>query len=136
MLLHLDSSVLFMCNVISDWKKWILKIKWWSDVSCIKLSYVIDISIIYIDFVLFICFVIFLVITHSLYAICVWIMWWSRILCSWEQMTRWTTLKNLVPENVGTQRSDKMCHWGWVFILISWCYFILFYLTDLTKLFL
>jgi len=114
-------------------EKLILKIKWWSDVGCIKLSYVINISIIYFDYVLFICFVIFFVITHSLCAICVWILWWSRTLCSWEQMTRWITLKNLVLKDVGTQCSNRMWHWECVFTLIAWHYFILFYLTDLIK---
>ena len=58
-LLCFDSSV---CSCVM-WlviEKQILKIKCWSDMGCIKLSYVINISIIYFDYVLFICFVIFL----------------------------------------------------------------------------
>ena len=75
-------------------------------------------------------------IAHSLCAICIWILWWSWTLCSWEQMTRWMTLKNFVLEDVETLCSNRMWHWGRVFVLIAWCYFILFYLIDLTKLFL
>jgi len=125
-----------VCDSCVMWlmiEKRILKIKWWGDMSCIKMSYVINISIIYFDYVLFICFVIFFVITHSLCAICVWILWWYRTLCLWEQMIRWMTLKNLMPEDVDIQCSDRIWHWGWFFTLIAWCYFILFYLTDLTK---
>ena len=51
------------------------------------------------------------VITHSLCVVCVWILWWSWTLCSEEQMTRWTALRNIVLKDVGTQRSDKMWHW-------------------------
>ena len=119
-----DSCVMWL--VIE--KKWILKIKWWNNMSCIKLSYVINISIIYFNYVLFICFVnFFCVITYSLCAICVWILWWSQTLCSWEQMTRWMTLKNVVQEAVGTQCFDRMWHWGWVFYFncIMLFYFIL-----------
>ena len=46
------------------------------------------------------------VITHSLWAICVWILWWSRNLCLWEKMVRWMTLKNLVLEDAVTEHSD------------------------------
>ena len=108
-------------------------IKWWSDVDCIKLSYVINTSIIYFDHVFVYLYSFRNVITHTLCVICVWILWWSQTLCLWEQMTRWMTLKNLVLDEVVTQCSDRMWHWRWIFILIAWCYFILFYLTDLTK---
>ena len=48
------------------------------------------------------------VITHSSCVVCVWILWWSQILCLWEQMTRRITLRNLVLENVETQCSNMM----------------------------
>ena len=51
-------------------------------------------------------------VTHSLCVACVWIVWWSQTLCSWEQMVRWMTLKNLVLENTKTQCSNRMWHWG------------------------
>ena len=120
-----------VCDSCVMWlviEKRILKIKWWSDMGCIKLNYVINIFIIYFDYILFICFVnFFCVITYSLCAICVWILWWSQTLCSWEQMTRWMTLKNLVLGDVRTQCSDRMWHWGWVFYFncIMLFYFIL-----------
>jgi len=47
------------------------------------------------------------VITHSLYVVCICILWWSRTLCSWEQMTRWIALRNLMLEDVETQYSDR-----------------------------
>ena len=51
-------------------------------------------------------------------------------LCSWEQMVRWITLKNLVLEGAWTQHSDTMWHWDMGFYIISimfWiCYFMLF----------
>ena len=50
------------------------------------------------------------VITHSLCAICVWILWWFRTLCSWEHITRWMILKNLVLKNAETQCSHRMWH--------------------------
>ena len=52
------------------------------------------------------------VITHSPCVVCVWILWWSWTLCSGEQMTRWIALRNHVLKDVGTQRSDRMWHWG------------------------
>ena len=52
------------------------------------------------------------VITHSPCVACVWILWWSWTLCSGEQMTRWTALRNIVLKDVGTQCSDRMWHWG------------------------
>ena len=42
------------------------------------------------------------VITHSLCVVCVWILWWSRTLCSWEKMVRWMVIENLMLEGVGT----------------------------------
>ena len=56
------------------------------------------------------------VMTHSLCIICIWILWWSRTLCSWEQMTKWMTLKNLVQEDAGTQFYDRMWHCGHKFL--------------------
>ena len=96
---------------------------------------VINIFIMYFNLLmyLFIRILVRNVIVHSLCIVCIWILWWSQTLCSWEQMIRWMTLKNLVLEDVGTQYSDRMWPWGWVFTLIAWCYFSLFYLTDLTK---
>ena len=76
------------------------------------------------------------VITHSLCVVCVWILWWSWTLCSGEYMTRWIVLRNLVLNDVGTQCSDSIWHWGISSILIAWCWSILFYLADLTKHFL
>ena len=61
------------------------------------------------------------VITHSPCVVCVWILWWSRILCSREQMARWIPLMNLVLKDTGTQCSDIMWHWGMGLILIAWC---------------
>ena len=52
------------------------------------------------------------VITHSQFAVCVWILWWSWTLCSGEQMIRWMALRILVLKDVKTQRSDRMWHWG------------------------
>ena len=60
------------------------------------------------------------VITHNLCAICVWILWWSQTLCSWEQMIRWITMKNLMLEDMGTQCSDRMWHWDIGSILVAW----------------
>ena len=51
------------------------------------------------------------VINHSSCAICVWILWWSRTLCSWEQIVRRMTMENLMLKNAGTQCSDRMSHW-------------------------
>ena len=68
------------------------------------------------------------VITHSLCVVCVWILWWSRTLCSWEQRTRWIALRNLVLEDTRTQYSNRMWHrdmsfcfncmmfWTWVLL--------------------
>ena len=87
-------------------------IKWWNDVDYIKLSYVINVFIIYFDYVFVYLYFFRNVITNSLCAIYVWILWWSRTLCTWEQMTRWMTLKNLVLKNIVIQYSDRMWHWS------------------------
>jgi len=50
-------------------------------------------------------------------AICVWILWWSQPLCSWEQMVRWMTIKNLMLEDWGTQCYDRMWHCGICFYI-------------------
>ena len=47
-------------------------------------------------------------ITHSMCVVCVWILWWSRTLCLWEQMITWMNLKNLVLKEVETQCSDRI----------------------------
>ena len=52
------------------------------------------------------------VITHSSCVVCVWILWWSRTLCSGEHMTRWIALRNLMLKDVGTQYSDRTWHHG------------------------
>ena len=101
-------------------------IKGWSDVDCIKLSNIIITSIIYFDYIFVYLYFLKNVITHSRCAICVWILWWIRTLCSWKQMNRWMTMKNPMLEDTRTQCSDRMWHWGWIFILIAWCYFIFF----------
>ena len=58
------------------------------------------------------------VITHFLCIVCVWILWWSQTLCSWEQMTRWIALSNLVLEDVRAQFSNKMWYWDIGFYII------------------
>ena len=81
---------------------------------------------------IFSCFVSLLVrnvITHSPCVVCVWILWWSWTLCSGEQMTRWIALRNHVLKDVGTQRSDRMWHWGIGFYrrpYLSWSEFIIY----------
>jgi len=52
------------------------------------------------------------VITHSLCVVCVWILWWSRTLYSWEQMIRWMAMEKLMLEDAGTPCSNRMWHWG------------------------
>ena len=70
------------------------------------------------------------VITHSLCVVCVWILWWSRALCLWEQMIRWMILESLMLEAAGTQCSNRMWHWDMDFcnicIMFWTCYFMLF----------
>ena len=51
------------------------------------------------------------VITHSPCVVCVWILWWSWILCLREQMIGWIALRNLVLKGIGTQCSDRMWLW-------------------------
>ena len=57
------------------------------------------------------------VITHSLRVVCVWILWWSQTLYSWEQIVRWMTMENLMLEDVGTQSFDRMWHWSICFYI-------------------
>ena len=112
LLLCLDQSVWFLCNVIDDWKVWLMDEKvnfeWQSvRITCkFYLIYMICISS---------CLVSLLVrnvITHSPCVVCVWILWWSWTLYSWEQMIRWMTMKNLMLEDMRTQCFDRMWHWG------------------------
>jgi len=68
------------------------------------------------------------VMTHSVCVVCVWILWWSWTMGSWEQMARWITLRNLVLEDAETQCSNRMWHWSkgfcFHFILFQTSYFI------------
>ena len=80
------------------------------------------------------------VITHSLWVICVWILWWSRTLCSWEQMVRWITIENFTLEDVRIQYSNMMWNWDIGFCnicIMFWtcylCYFSLFNLFPFVK---
>ena len=57
------------------------------------------------------------VITHFMCSICVWILWWSWTLCSWEKIVRWMAMKNLTLEDAGTQCSDRMWHWDMRFCI-------------------
>ena len=110
-LLCLDRSVWFLCIVIDDWKVWLMIEKWilnnsdeimWDMLSKLYLATIC-------------CLVSLLVrnvIAHSRFVVCVWIMWWFWTLCSGEQMTRWTALRNIMLKDVETQRSDRMWHWG------------------------
>ena len=112
-LLCLDQSVWFLCNVIDDWKVWLMDEKWTLNDKVV----VLHVSKFYLVYMICIssCLVSLLVrnvITHSLCVVCVWILWWSWTLCSGEQMNRWMTMKNLMLEDTGTQRSDRMWHWG------------------------
>ena len=100
-----------------------------NDVNCVKLS------LLYLHS-MHICAFIYLylfrnAITHSLCVVYVWILWWSRTLCSWEQMARWIALRNLVLEDAKTQCYDKIWHWGMSFyfncMMFCICYFTLFY---------
>jgi len=67
------------------------------------------------------------VITHSLHVVCVWMQWWSRTFCSWEQMIRWIAMENLMLEYAGTQCFGRMWHCDMSFYIICitfWtCYF-------------
>ena len=53
-----------------------------------------------------------IVMTHSLCVVCVWILWWSRTLCSWEQMVRWIVMEDLVREDLGKHALWYMWHRG------------------------
>ena len=61
------------------------------------------------------------VITHSLCVVCVWIPWWSRTLCSWENMTRWIALKNPVLGMPGHDALIGCDIEACVSTLIAWC---------------
>ena len=67
------------------------------------------------------------VITHSLRVVYVWILWWSRTFCSWENMVRWIAMENLMLEYAGTQCFGRMWHCDMSFYIICitfWtCYF-------------
>ena len=115
-LLCLDQSVWFLCNVIDDWKVWLMDEKWTLNDKVVEL-HEFRVTKFYLVYMTCIssCLVSLLVrnvITHSQFAVCVWILWWSWTLCSGEQMTRWIALRNHVLKDVGTQRSDRMWHWG------------------------
>ena len=115
-LLCLDQSVWFLCNVIDDWKVWLMDEKWTLNDKVVELRE-LRVSKFYLVYMICIssCLVSLLVrnvITHSRFVVCVWILWWSWTLCSGEQMTRWTALRNIVLKDVETQRSDRMWHWG------------------------
>ena len=115
-LLCLDQSVWFLCNVIDDWKVWLMDEKWTLNDKVVELRE-LRVTKFYLVYMICIssCLVSLLVrnvITHSPRVICVWILWWSWTLCSGEQMTRWIALRNHVLKDVGTQRSDRMWHWG------------------------
>ena len=80
---------------------------------------------------LYICAFIYLylfrnVITHSSCVVCNWILWWSRTLCSWEQMVRCIAMENLMLENDGTQCSSRIWHWG-----MSFCFKCMMFRFDL-----
>ena len=58
------------------------------------------------------------VITHSLRVVYVWILWWSRTFCSWENMVRWIAMENLMLEYAGTQCFGRMWHCDMSFYII------------------
>ena len=97
------------------WDKWCYAM---SD----KMMWIV-LSWVYYTYIIYRCAFVYLylfrnVITHSLYIVCVWILWWFRSLSSWEQMIRWMkTLKNLVLEDAETQCSNKMWYWGMNFCI-------------------
>jgi len=57
------------------------------------------------------------VVTHFLCVVCICIMWWSRTLCSWKQMIRWMTIKNLMLKDARTQCSNRIWHWNMGFYI-------------------
>ena len=114
-LLCLDQSVWFLCNVIDDWKVWLMVEKWTLNDKMTELRELCA-SEFYLVYMICIssCLVSLLVrnvITHSPCVICVWILWWSWILCLREQMIGWIALRNLVLKGIGTQCSDRMWLW-------------------------
>ena len=109
----LDQSVWFLCNVIDDWKVWLMDEKWTLNDKVVELR----VTKFYLVYMICIssCLVSLLVrnvMTHSPCVVCVWILWWSWTLCFGEQMTRWIALRNHVLKDVETQHSDRMWYWG------------------------
>ena len=95
----------------------------------------IELSWAYYTYTMYVCVFVYLysfrnVITYSPCIVCVWILWWFWILCSWEQMTKWISLRNIISEDVGIQCSDMMWHWDMnfyiIFIMFWRCYFMFF----------
>ena len=75
------------------------------------------------------------VITHSLCVFCVWILWWSQALNSWEQMVRWMTMENVTLEAAGTQYSKWMWHWHMDFCIICIMFWTCCFIIPLFNLF-
>ena len=69
-------------------------------------------------------------ITHSLCVFCVWIMWWSRTLCSWEHMTRWIVLRNLMLKTLWHNVLIRCDIGTWTFILNACCFEPKVFLTN------
>ena len=82
--------------------------------NCVKVS---CISFIWYVYLCYFSLLVRNVITHSLCVVCVWILWWSWTLYSWEQMVRWMVMKNFMLEDAGTQCSDRMWHWDMGFCI-------------------
>ena len=118
-----DFCVLWLMIERYDW--W-LKSEFWMTKWCNNVSYA---KWIVFGYYMLSCFslVIKNVITHFQFVVCVWILWWYSTLCSGEQMTRWTALRNIVLNDDMTQCSDRMWHWDISFYIkfIMLVYFIL-----------
>ena len=132
-LLYLDQRMWFLCNVIDDWKVWLMDEKWTLNDKVVELRELL-VSNFYLVYMKCIssCLVSLLVrnvITHSTCVVCVWILWWSWTLWSGEQMTRWIALRNIMLKNIETQRSDRMWQWDISFYIncMMLVYFILFH---------
>ena len=98
---------------------------WWNNVSYAQVNGILLYDI-YTYMLFYFSLLVRNVITHSLCVVCVWILWWSWTLCSGEQMTRWSALRNLMLKDVGTQCSDRMWQCGISFYIIAFtwsCYF-------------
>jgi len=131
-------------NAICDWilGQLMLRVECWNDANYAKVepcyTYIVVISILllYLSYLYAFVYLYLLknVMTHSSCVACVWILWWSWTLYSWEQMTRWIVLRNFVLKDARTQCFDRMWHWGMSFYFNSrmfrTCYFILFYSTT------